>query len=52
MMATLHSPNDYLRVTNKGIYEIIEVCDRQIPFHLDETDFFLFGRSPTRNVLV
>lgn len=42
MMATLHSPNDHLRVTNKGIYEITEVCDRR-PFHLDETDIFFFA---------
>ena len=25
-IARLESPNDYLRVTEKGIYEILEVC--------------------------
>jgi len=30
-MTTLHSPNDHLRVTSQGIYEIIEVTDSQCP---------------------
>ncbi|KAF8807863.1 hypothetical protein BYT27DRAFT_7139354 [Phlegmacium glaucopus] len=31
MATTLHSPNDHLRVTNKGMYEIVEVADSQCP---------------------
>ncbi|KAI0278168.1 hypothetical protein BGY98DRAFT_975678 [Russula aff. rugulosa BPL654] len=30
-IARLESPNDYLRVTEKGIYEILEVSDSQCP---------------------
>jgi nucleoporin POM152 len=37
-MTTLHSPNDHLRVTNQGLYEIIEVCDRHLLIS-DKTDF-------------
>jgi len=42
MTTTLHSPNDHLRVTNKGMYKIIEVCDK-CPLIPDDTDI-LAGR--------
>jgi nucleoporin POM152 len=41
MMTTLHSPNDHLRVTNKGIYEIIEVCSRR-PYIWTKLNFFFW----------